>query len=114
MKINDLPEAQQAVLKELYAGVLEGDEEKCALMAEKSHEEGIPPLDVIDRVLTPALREVGEAFNRMEIYLPEMVTCADAMQAAIQVLEPYFNREDQQVKGTIVLGTVKGDIHDIG
>jgi len=114
MNLNDLSDSQQTVLKELYQGVLDGDEEQCTLMAQKTHEEGIPPLEVIDRVLTPALREVGEAFNRMDIYLPEMVVCADAMQAAIKVLEQFFDKADQRTKGTLVLGTVKGDIHDIG
>ena len=107
MNLNDLSDSQQTVLKELYQGVLDGDEEQCTLMAQKTHEEGIPPLEVIDRVLTPALREVGEAFNRMDIYLPEMVVCADAMQAAIKVLEPFFDKADQRTKGTLVLGTVK-------
>jgi corrinoid protein of di/trimethylamine methyltransferase len=114
MNLTDLSDSQQTVLKKLYQGVLEGDEEECALLAQKTHEEGIPPLEVIDRVLTPALWEVGEAFNRMDIYLPEMVVCADAMQAAIQVLEPFFDKADQRTRGTLVLGTVKGDIHDIG
>ncbi len=114
MILTDLPESQQVILKDLYAAVMEGDEVKCSELANQTHAAGIPPLDVIELALTPALREVGEAFNRMELYLPEMVTCADAMQAALGVLEPYFDKKEQEQKGTLVLGTVKGDIHDIG
>ncbi len=114
MKMSELPAPQKALLENLYAAVLEGDEEKCRTLAQESCEMGIPPLDVIELCLTPALREVGEAFNRMEVFLPEMLVCAEAMQAAVEVLEPYFDKKDQYTKGVVILGTVKGDIHDIG
>ena len=114
MNIINLSESQQALMKGLYAAVIEGDEEKCVEFAQKTYAAEIPPLYVIEHCLTPAVREVGEAFNRMELFLPEMLTSAEAMKAAVQELQPYFDKKDQETKGTIVLGTVKGDIHDIG
>jgi methanogenic corrinoid protein MtbC1 len=50
----------------------------------------------------------------MDVFLPEMLVCAETMQVAVQVLEPYFNKMDQKTSGVVILGTVKGDIHDIG
>lgn len=114
MKLTDFNEAQQMSLKELHDAVMEGDEVKCASGAMKSLGAGIAPLDIIEHCLTPTIREVGEAFNRMDLFLPEMLSCAEAMEAAIKVLEPHFDRKEMGTKGTIILGTVKGDIHDIG
>jgi corrinoid protein of di/trimethylamine methyltransferase len=114
MKLTDFNEAQQALLKDLHDAVMEGDEAKCVADAEKSFAAGIAPLDIIEHCLTPTIREVGEAFNRMDLFLPEMLSCAEAMEAAIKVLEPHFDRKEMGTKGTIILGTVKGDIHDIG
>ena len=105
---------QDRELKDLYDAVIEGDEKKCAVLAQNCLDAGVPPLAVIDECLTYAIREVGEMFNRLEIFLPEMMENADAMQAAIDVLEPHFESGAKREKGTVVLATVKGDIHDIG
>lgn len=112
--MSEKTEEQQAVLRELYDSVLQGDEERCRAAAERSLELGIPPLTAIAQGLTPGIREVGERFGRMELFLPEMVLSARAMQAAVGFLEPYFGAADSIKKGTVVIGTVKGDIHDIG
>jgi len=113
----DLTENQQSILNELYHAVHEGDEVKCQTYAKLAYDQGISPLDIIDTCLTPALREVGEAFNRLEVFLPEMLISAEAMESAVKVLEPYFDKETHEQKSKksiVILGTVKGDIHDIG
>jgi corrinoid protein of di/trimethylamine methyltransferase len=73
------------------------------------------PLAVVD-ALTEGIREVGNRFERMEIFLPEMMLAAQAMQKALEPLEPYLERgkERREQKGTVVIGTVEGDIHEIG
>jgi len=73
------------------------------------------PLAVVD-ALTQGIREVGNRFERMEIFLPEMMLAAQAMQKALEPLEPYLERgrERREEKGTVVIGTVEGDIHEIG
>jgi corrinoid protein of di/trimethylamine methyltransferase len=114
MKMSELSETQKALLDELHDAVINGDEVRCKALALETYKIGIPPLDVIEICLSPALREVGEAFNRMDVFLPEMLVCAETMQVAVQVLEPYFNKMDQKTSGVVILGTVKGDIHDIG
>ncbi len=114
MKKLNLSSLQQDLLDDLYQAVLAGDEAKCKAYTLSAYEQGIAPLDIIDSCLTAALREVGEAFNRLDIFLPEMLICAEAMQSAVKVLEPYFDTKSQDKKCVIILGTVKGDIHDIG
>ncbi len=107
-------DAEKALLSEMYDGVIAGDEDKCVAAAEASIEAGIAPLVSIEEGLTPGIREVGDRFGRMEMFLPEMVLSANAMQAAVGVLEPHFAEGDNAKKGKIIIGTVKGDIHDIG
>jgi corrinoid protein of di/trimethylamine methyltransferase len=102
------------ILRELHDSVVEGDDERCVAAAERSLEAGMLPLDAIEQGLTPGIREVGDRFGRMELFLPEMVLSARAMQGAIAVLEPHFAAGETTVKGKVVIGTVKGDIHDIG
>jgi trimethylamine corrinoid protein len=112
--MSERTEEQEAVLHELYASVLEGDDERCGLAAEKALQVGLAPLAAIEGGLTPAIREVGDRFGRLELFLPEMVLSAKAMQAAVAVLEPHFDSGGALKKGTVLIGTVKGDIHDIG
>ena len=104
----------ETILKELYDAVLSGDPEKAREMAKQSIDARIPPLLAIEKGLAPGIREVGEKFNRMEMFLPEMVLSAEAMEAAVKVLEPYFEGDEAAKKGKILIGTVQGDIHDIG
>jgi corrinoid protein of di/trimethylamine methyltransferase len=105
---------QVRILEELFNSVLDGDEELARSAADASLRAGLSPLDTIDRGLTPAIREVGERFGRMELFLPEMVMSAKAMEAAVHVLEPHLAGGAATVKARVVIGTVKGDIHDIG
>ena len=102
------------ILQQLYDSVFEGDTSQAQSAAQRSLDAGIPPLTAINDGLTPGIRKVGERFGRMEMFLPEMVLSADAMEAAIKVLEPHFEVEDTINKGTVLIATVQGDIHDIG
>ncbi len=103
-----------SIFKDMYEAVLEGNIEKARTAAEKGLESGIPPLTSIEDGLSPGIQEVGARFGRMEMYLPEMVLSTKAMEAAVEVLEPYMGEEAREKKGTVLIGTVKGDIHDIG
>jgi len=83
--------------------------------AKQTVAEGIDPLEATN-VLTDTLKELGEKFGRMEIFLPELMMAADAMKAGIAFLEPVIKESKRSVAklGTFVIGTVKGDVHDIG
>lgn len=104
------------LLKELEKAVLNYDAEKAKEAAKKVIELKINPLKAIEDGLAKGIRIVGEKFHKNEIYLPHLVMAADAMIEAIKVLESVMSKEQIKSarKGVIVLGTVKGDIHDIG
>jgi 5-methyltetrahydrofolate--homocysteine methyltransferase len=112
--MSERTDEQKALLHNLYEAVLAGDEDRCRALAEQSLALGLPPLAAVEEGLTPAIREVGDRFGRMELFLPEMVLSAQAMQAAVAILEPHFSAGESVKKGRVIIGTVKGDIHDIG
>jgi corrinoid protein of di/trimethylamine methyltransferase len=106
--------SEKEILQELYDGVLKGDKEKTVSAAKQSLDASIAPLEAIDEGMSPAIKEVGDRFGRMEMFLPEMVASAEAMEAALDILEPHFEGDEAGKKGKILIGTVQGDIHDIG
>jgi corrinoid protein of di/trimethylamine methyltransferase len=106
--------SKKDIFKALFEGVLEGDTGKAVDAAKQSLEEGITPLEAIEQGMSPGIKEVGERFGRNEMFLPEMVASADAMEAALGILEPYFEGDEGGKKGKVLIGTVQGDIHDIG
>jgi trimethylamine corrinoid protein len=95
--------------------VTNGEDEEAEALARQAMAEGMDPLEVVDG-LTRAIREVGDCFERMEIFLPEMMLAAKAMQRAVEPVGPYLEERkiERQRKGTVVIGTVEGDIHEIG
>jgi corrinoid protein of di/trimethylamine methyltransferase len=84
-------------------------------MAEKAIQAGVEPGEIIE-ALTSVMREVGEQFGRMEIFLPEMMYAARAMQAVMKVLEPALQKTgvSTEKRGRVVIGAVEGDMHEIG
>ena len=96
--------------------VIDGDAAAAASLAEAALANGVPPLDAIEQGFVPGLSYVGEQFGLGELYLPDMMLAARAMQKAIAILEPEMARQSQtrHVVGRVVIGTVKGDIHEIG
>jgi corrinoid protein of di/trimethylamine methyltransferase len=103
------------ILKRLVQAVQEGEDEDALALAQQAMAEKMDPLQVVDS-LTEAIREVGDRFERMEIFLPEMMLAAQAMQKALVPITPYLEERKAQrkSKGTVVMGTVEGDIHEIG
>ncbi len=105
---------------ELFAGlrqaVIDGDPAAALALAERSLADGVSPLDAIDKGLVPGLSYVGEQFGLGELFLPDMMLAARAMQKAMSVLEPELARlaTERKVLGHVIMGTVKGDIHEIG
>ncbi len=104
-----------ATLEKLVEVVQEGEEREAVATAGKAIQEGIP-VDEIIEALTAGMREIGDRFARMEIFLPEMMLAAQAMQAVMRELEPEIRKSatPTEKKGTVVIGTVEGDMHEIG
>jgi corrinoid protein of di/trimethylamine methyltransferase len=106
--------------QELFAAmrqsVIDGDPDAAVELAHRALAEGVDPLEAIDQGYVPGLHEVGAQFSCGDMFLPEMMLAARAMQRAVTVLEPEMARRSSQrtVTGRVVIGTVKGDIHEIG
>jgi len=102
-------------LKKLQEAILEYDTSRAKNLALKSVEEGIDPLRTID-ALTNTIKQVGDSFNNGELWLPDLIGAASAMQAAIPILEEQIKKSGKIRKssGIVVIGTVFGDIHNIG
>ena len=107
--------SKEDLLKQARQAVMEGDEEAAEAVANKVIAEGINPVEIINEGLSPAMTEVGDGFANEEIPLPGVLIAAEAMTKAIEIMEPYIPKEEvAETLGTVVLGTVEGDIHDIG
>jgi len=105
---------KQSILEKLRSGVLAGDEKIVKETAQEAIEKNIDPIDVVEKGLIPGIREVGEKFEKMEIFLTGMMMSADAMKAGMNILIPKIPKDKIPRRGTVVVGTVKGDIHEIG
>ncbi|MFV2063152.1 MAG: corrinoid protein [Chloroflexota bacterium] len=102
-----------ADLKRLQAAVEVGDRDTAVAVTEEALAESIPPLDILDW-MTDAMGIVGDRFSRQEIYVPEMLISARAMKAAVALLEPLLIASGYRPDKIAVMGTIKGDLHDIG
>jgi len=107
--------SKEDVLKKAMNAVIDGDTDAALAAANQAIAEGINPVEVISEGLSVGMTKVGDLFNSEEISLPFVIVAADAMTQAIAVLEPHIPEENKGKKvGTVVMGTVEGDIHDIG
>jgi len=100
--------------KAIIDAVLDFDQEKTAQLVQVYLDQGADALEILDQALIAAMDEVGRQFSAGVFFVPEMLMAAEAMHAGLEVLKPYLAKSDIKAKGTIVIGTVKGDIHDIG
>jgi 5-methyltetrahydrofolate--homocysteine methyltransferase len=100
-------------LRRLQAAVEVGDRETAVAVTEEALNEDIPALEILDS-MTEAMGVVGDRFARQEIYVPEMLISARAMKAAVALLEPLLIAGGHQPDKIAVMGTIKGDLHDIG
>jgi len=105
---------KQDILEKLRAGVIAGDEKIVRETAQEAIEKNMEPIEIVKKGLIPAIREVGEKFEKMEIFLTGMMMSADAMKAGMNVVLQKIPKDKIPKRGTVVVGTVKGDIHEIG
>jgi methanogenic corrinoid protein MtbC1 len=90
------------------------DQDGADELAKRALEEGIRPDEILENALVPAMARVGEKFTRKEIYVPQMLMAAKAMNSAMAHLKPFFQSGETKRKGKFIVGTVSGDLHDIG
>jgi len=94
--------------------ILEGNAEKTPGLVQKGLDQGLAPKDILDNGMVVGMNEVGARFKRGDMFVPEVLMSADAMQAGLEILRPHLASSGVKMIGTIVMGTVKGDLHDIG
>ncbi|MFP3896498.1 MAG: corrinoid protein [Anaerolineales bacterium] len=98
----------------IFQGILKGQMEDVEEAVATALAEGTKAGELLDEAMIPAMAEVGRLFEANEYYVPEMLISARAMKAGLAILRPTLVEEDIEPKGKVVLGTVKGDLHDIG
>lgn len=104
------------ILKQLREVVILGEPDRARELAAQALEAGVAPLTAIEEALNPGMQVVGDRYESGEYFIPDLVMSAEAMKAAMGVFEPVLiaRQEERQVLGTVVIGTVEGDIHEIG
>jgi len=104
------------ILKQLQEAVILGEPDQARELAAQVLEAGIVPLTAIEEALNPGMQVIGDQFECGECFIPDLMMAAEAMKGAMAVFEPALmaRQEQRQVLGTVVIGTVEGDIHEIG
>ena len=105
---------KQELVNGLYHAVINMDEDRVRELSRAILEEGIDAYYAVTYGLTAGMDKVGELYASHEYFVPEMLLCADALYAGLQILRPHIEVSESEVKRQIVIGTVEGDIHDIG
>lgn len=98
----------------LYAAICKGKRNDVQALVPQLLAEGAVAEELLTHTMIPAMRDIGEKFSRNEVYVPEMLIAARAMQAGLNILEPVLAKKGHQPYGKVCCGTVKGDLHDIG
>ncbi|MBT3190107.1 MAG: corrinoid protein [Anaerolineae bacterium] len=103
------------IFEKLAQAVIDGEPEDAVALATEALEQGVNPLECITKGLTVGIQKVGELFASGEYFLPELIIGADAMKGGLDVLEPaLLGGQKREVVAQVVLGTVEGDLHEIG
>jgi trimethylamine corrinoid protein len=105
---------REAIFKEAAESIVNYDAEAAEEVAKRGLAEGIEPGELVNKGFVVGISEVGELFESGEVFLPELMLAAQAMDAATKVCNAALAGGEGEVKGTIVVGTVQGDVHDIG
>ena len=101
-------------LDDIAAKLQAGDDAEVPELTRAALDEGVTPQDILDGGLIAGMTVVGQRFREYEIFLPDVLLAARAMQAGVEVLQPFFLAGEMTAAGTVVMGTVRGDLHDIG
>jgi 5-methyltetrahydrofolate--homocysteine methyltransferase len=98
----------------LYQAILDGDQKTSIAVTREALAEGVAPLELITTHMIPAMDEVGRRFECQDYFVPELLLSGRAMKGALELLRPLLAASGVQPAGRVVIGTVKGDLHDIG
>ena len=102
------------ILKQIAESLEQGEDERVGELAARALSAGTPAAEVLDRGLIAGMNVVGDRFRQREIFLPDVLLAARAMYAGLDVLKPHLAKDGVPSRGKVVLGSVRGDLHDIG
>jgi methylmalonyl-CoA mutase cobalamin-binding domain/chain len=102
------------LIEELSKSIIEGNSDQAVFLAKEVVNQGIDINEAIFKGLNEGMRIVGELYEKKEYFLPEIIISADALYDALQIFQPYLTKQEIKHKAIIVIGVVRGDIHDIG
>lgn len=102
------------ILTEISERLQQGDDESVCALTRRAIEEKIPPKEILDRGLIGGMNIIGEKYKSHEIFLPQVLLAAKAMYAGMDLLKPMFIKGGMPTLGKVVIGSVQGDLHDIG
>ncbi len=101
-------------LKDLSQAIIRGDSDVAFALTREAMAEGVEANAILEKGLVPGLQKVGDLFESGDYYLPELIVSGDAVARALELLEPALGKKGAAFKGKYLIGTVKGDIHDLG
>src|ERR1035437_9481259 len=107
-------EKNMADLQKLYNAVLNGDQKTSVAVTQEALAEGVDPMELVTQYMVPAMDEVGRLFECEEYFVPELLLSGRAMKGSLKLLRPLLAARGDEPAGRVVIGTVKGDLHDIG
>ena len=105
---------EQEMYKELADAVVEMDDDLVVELSEKAIEEGMDAFELIDKGLTKGMERAGQLFEEEEYFVPELLMCADSMNAGVDILKPHIKASESTEHHKVLLGVIEGDTHDIG
>jgi 5-methyltetrahydrofolate--homocysteine methyltransferase len=100
--------------EELFNAIMKGKRKDVAALVQAEVDKGTNVASILMESMIPAMREIGARFSRNEVYVPEMLIAARAMQAGLDIVDPLLTKSGHEPLGKVAIGTVKGDLHDIG
>ena len=103
-----------AKYQDLADAIITGDNVKSKEITQKLVDSGVSSSDILNEGLVPGMEVVGRQFKANEMYIPEVLIAARAMHAAMDIIKPMLSKSGAKMKGTVIIGTVQGDLHDIG
>jgi 5-methyltetrahydrofolate--homocysteine methyltransferase len=101
-------------LKQLYEAVVNGNAKTAQTVTKQALDEGVEPMRIVNEYMVPAMDEVGRRFDCNDYFVPELLISARAMKAGLDLIRPLLSASGAQPAGRVALGTVQGDLHDIG
>jgi len=110
----DNKEVTVDIIKAIYEAVMEGKVDEASSRVQQALDSKVEVHEILNKGLIAAMDVVGEKFGEGELFIPQVLWSAKAMQGGMDLLKPHFSSSDRAGKGTVVIGTAKGDIHDIG